>query len=314
MTSTLIYGCMGLGGDWDAPDLTAAAVDEAEAAILAALEAGITTFDLADIYRRGKSERAFGEVLRRHPGLSDTIVVQTKVGITLAEPEHVGHYDLDPGTIRERTEACLDRLGLDRVDTLLLHRPDPLMTPASAAAVLDDLVDEGLVAAVGVSNFSSAQMAGLQRHLRHPVTVDQLEMSLHHRGFVEAGILVNTDEAASVGFPEGTVEHCVAHDIELQAWGSLAQGRYSGRLPDDASEADRATADLVGRLADGWGTTGEAVVLAWLLRHPAGIRPVIGTADPGRIAACAEAEQVAQQMTREQWYALLTTARGHAVP
>lgn len=312
--SELVYGCMGLGGDWDGEEVTVDAVDAAERAVLAALDAGMTTFDHADIYRRGKAERAFGRVLQRHPGLRDRIRIQTKVGITLPTDDVVGHYDLSGEAIRTRARACLERLGVDHVDTLLLHRPDPLMEPQDAADALQELVGEGLVGAVGVSNFSAAQMRSLQRHLDLPLAVNQLELSLHHRGFVEEGICVNTAASTSAPFPEGTLEHCREQGVQVQAWGSLAQGRYSGRLPDDAEGADRRTARLVARLAEELGATREEVVLGWLMKHPARIAPVVGSTDPDRIVACAGAQRVAASMSREQWYALLTSARGAGVP
>lgn len=310
----LVYGCMGLGGDWDGEEVTPEAVDAAERAVLAALDAGMTTFDHADIYRRGKAERAFGLVLRRHPGLRDRIRLQTKVGITLPSDDVVGHYDLSAQAIRTRTLACLERLGVDHVDTLLLHRPDPLMVPQEAADALHGLVADGLVGAVGVSNFSAAQMRSLQRHLDLPIAVNQLELSLHHRGFVEEGICVNTGSSTSAPFPEGTLEHCQEHGVQVQAWGSLAQGRYSGRLPEDSDGGDRRTARLVQRLADELQATREEVVLGWLMKHPARIAPVVGSTDPGRIAACAGARRVAEELSRQQWYALLTSARGVPVP
>ena len=125
-------------------------------------------------------------------------------------------------------------------------------------------------------------------------------------------MLVNRDSDCAAGFPHGTLEHAATHGIELQAYGALAQGRYTG-VPAGTA-ADVATAGLVQALAQGWNTTAEAVVLGWLMRHPARISPVIGTSNPARIAACADAPRIAAEMSREAWYALWTEARGAALP
>jgi len=307
----VVLGCMGLGGAWDDPTWSTADLDTAAAAIEAALDAGITVFDHADIYARGKAEAVFGEVLARSADLRGRIVLQSKCGIRLPEGDAPGLYDLRGPVIRQRVQESLERLQTDALDVLLLHRPDPLADPADVAAVLTDLHREGLVRAVGVSNTDAAQIAALQAHLDLPIVVDQLEMGLHRRDFVETGVLVNTPEATGVGFPHGTLEHCRAHGVTLQAWGALAQGRYSGRpsTPDE-----EATAALVAQLADEHATTRETVVLWWLQRHPARIVPVVGTTRPDRIGACADAARRAPELTHEQWYRLWTTARGHPLP
>jgi predicted oxidoreductase len=136
-------------------------------------------------------------------------------------------------------------------------------------------------------------------------------MSLKSRDWVEAGVLVNTPGAASNGFPPGTLEHCAEHGIRLQAWGPLAQGSYTGR---EATPAEYATARLVADLAEKKNTTPETIVLWWLQRHPSRIAPVIGTANPSRIRACADAARRAPELTHEEWYELWVTARGAALP
>jgi predicted oxidoreductase len=136
-------------------------------------------------------------------------------------------------------------------------------------------------------------------------------MSLHRRDWVESGVLVNHPEGGGLSFPEGTIEYCRANNVRIQAWGSLAQGIYSGAA---RSERDEAAYELVNAMATEKGTTAEAIVLAWLMRHPAGIEPVLGTSNPDRIRACADAEAQAAAMTNVEWYRLWTAARGHAVP
>ncbi len=307
----VLYGCMGLGGTWDPVPPGPADVDQAEAAVSAALEAGITAFDHADIYRRGKSEAVFGEVLARTPGLRERILLQTKCGIRLPRDGRIGLYDLRGATIVQRVEESLARLRTDYVDVLLLHRPDPLADPDDVAAALTSLHRQGLVRAFGVSNMGAQQIEHLQAGLDLPLVANQLEMSLHRRDWLEAGVLVNTVEATSNGFPFGAVEHCVANGIQLQSWGSLAQGRFSGR---QESARERATADLVASVASAKSTTPETILLWWLQRHPARIAPVIGSVNPDRISACRDAAQREPDLSHEEWYELWITARGAPLP
>ncbi|EST33969.1 aldo/keto reductase [Streptomyces niveus] len=307
----LLYGCMGLGGAWDTTPYGPGDIDAAEAAVQAALDIGITTFDHADIYRHGKSEAVFGEVLSRTPGLRERVVLQTKCGIRLADGDRPGIYDLRAGSIVRRVEESLTRLRTDVIDVLLLHRPDPLADPDEVAGALTSLHEQGLVRRFGVSNMGGAQIAQLKSALGLPLVANQLEMSLQRRDWVEAGVLVNTPAAAGLGYPLGTTEYCRANGIALQAWGALAQGRYTGReeTPDEV-----ATARLVASLAEAKNTTPETILLWWLRRHPAGIAPVVGSARPERIRACADAAVREPELSHEEWYDLWLTARGAPLP
>ncbi|WFB05833.1 aldo/keto reductase [Streptomyces sp. LX-29] len=310
-TTRPLYGCMGLGGTWGPEPYGAAEIGVAEAAITAALEIGITTFDHADIYRHGKSEAVFGELLTRDSGLRGRITLQTKCGIRLADGERPGIYDLRGKTILRRVEESLTRLRTDVIDVLLLHRPDPLADPDDIAEALTALHTQGLVRRFGVSNMGAAQIAALQARLRLPLVANQLEMSLRQRDWVEAAVLLNTSAGAANGFPFGTLEYCRDHGVQLQAWGALAQGRFTGL---QESPQERATAELVAELAAGKQVTPETVLLWWLQRHPARIAPVIGTADPGRIRACRQAVDQPPGLDHEEWYALWLTARGKPLP
>ncbi|MEV8426139.1 aldo/keto reductase [Streptomyces niveus] len=307
----LLYGCMGLGGAWDTTPYGPVDIDAAEAAVQAALDIGITTFDHADIYRHGKSEAVFGEVLSRTPGLRERVVLQTKCGIRLADGDRPGIYDLRAASIVRRVEESLTRLRTDVIDVLLLHRPDPLADPDEVAGALTSLHEQGLVRRFGVSNMGGAQIAQLKSALGLPLVANQLEMSLQRRDWVEAGVLVNTPAAASLGYPLGTTEYCRANGIALQAWGALAQGRYTGReeTPDEV-----ATARLVASLAEAKNTTPETILLWWLRRHPARIAPVVGSARPERIRACADAAVREPELSHEEWYDLWLTARGVPLP
>ena len=310
----LIYGCMGLGGTWSDEPHGSAHVDEAAAAVQAALDAGITLFDHADIYRRGKSEAVFGEVLAATPGLRDRIRLQTKCGIRLNERGLQTHYDLSRDAILERVNGSLERLRTDYVDILLLHRPDPLADPAEVASAVGQLMAEGKVRQLGVSNMSGAQIEVLQDRLETPVVANQLEMSLLKRAWLESQVLVNHPEHLDYSFPHGTVEYCTRRSITLQAYGSLARGVYTGAELESPTSADASTAELVAQLAGDYGTSGEGVLLGWLMKHPAGIAPVIGTVNPGRIRACVDAAKVAAAMSRADWYRLWVTARGSNIP
>ncbi|QMU74055.1 aldo/keto reductase [Streptacidiphilus sp. P02-A3a] len=297
---------MGLGGGWDQEPWTARDLDRAEAAVEAALAIGITAFDFADIYRYGKSEAVFGEVLARTPGLRERIVLQTKCGIRLPDGDHPGHYDLRGSSIVRRVEESLARLRTDVLDVLLLHRPDPLADPRDVAQALESLHRQGLVRQFGVSNMGAAQVEQLRRETELPLLVNQLEMSLARRDWVESGVLLNTPAAGGYEFPVGTLEYCTAHRIQLQAWGALAQGRFTGSEPSPAGT-------LTAELAERKGTTPETILLWWLRRHPAGIVPVIGTSRPERIHACRDA-QLPPDLSHEEWYALWIAARGKPLP
>lgn len=311
--SRLALGCMGLGGGWNDTGIDRAHVREAEAAIEAALEVGINFFDHADIYTRGKAETVFGRVLKGRPGLRDTIRIQTKCGIRFGTGERApGRYDFSRKHILESVDASLSRLGAEYLDVLLLHRPDPLMDGAEVAEALRLLNDQGKVRHFGVSNMSEGQIRYLQASLDVPVVVNQLEMGLTRIGFLESGVHVNQEAAKANTFPDGTLEFCRLQNIQLQAWGPLANGYLSGRALDDAPETVRATARLVATIAEERAVPREAVVIAWLLAHPAAIQPVIGTKNPARIRACAQAESV--ELGREDWYALYVAARGRPLP
>lgn len=308
----LIYGCMGLGGSWDDTSYGAADIDQAAAVIESARGIGIGLFDHADIYRSGKSEAVFGEVLVRSPGLREKIQLQTKCGIRLGERGLQTHYDLSREAILERVNESLKRLQTEYVDVLLLHRPDPLMDAREVADAVGQLMAEGKVRQLGVSNMSGAQIAYLQDRLETPVVANQLEMSLLKRDWLESTVLVNHPESAGSGFPHGTLEYCMDKGIELQAYGSLAQGRYTGAGAQ--SDAETATAAMLQRLAAEKHTTVEAVLLGWLMKHPARISPVVGTTNLSRIGACADAADVAAQMSRAEWYGLWMAARGSNIP
>jgi predicted oxidoreductase len=311
--SRLVLGCMGLGGGWNEHPITKADVKQAHEAIESALSVGINMFDHADIYALGKAERVFGEVLKEQPELREKIFIQSKCGIRFKEsPSAPKRYDFSEEHIRRSVDGILTRLGVEYLDILLLHRPDPLMDPEEVAQVFTELKASGKVHWFGVSNMSAGQIRLLQSYCDMPLIINQLEMSLAKIGWLETGVHVNQEAAKESVFPEGTLEYCRLENIQIQAWGSLAQGVFSGRSLEGQPQSMKQTAELVQEMAKQKQTTPEAIVLAWLMAHPAGIQPVIGTANPVRIRACAEA--INTTLTREEWYALYVSSRGRELP
>lgn len=318
----LIYGAMALGGSWDADDpLGDAQLGRGFAALDAAAEAGFRDLDLADIYAAGKSETVVGRWLAQDPSHRERMRVQTKAGIRL--PGSTGphgspkHGRLDAATVRDSLEGSLERLGLESVDRFLVHRWDPLADLAELGAALDAIVDEGLTRRVGVSNMDWQRLELLQQTMSSPLSAAQVQLSLDHRDLLEAQILWNHPEGRSVVQDGAFLERCARAGIEIQAWGSMAQGIFTGAPAPDSDDEPRNLApaiELVQRTAEELGCSREAVVLGWLMRPPQRIRPVIGTTDPERIRACAQADAATPNMTHERWYALWNSARGHDVP
>ncbi len=299
--SRIAYGCMTLGGLDRQPDV--------EAAVDAALDGGITLFDHADIYARGRSEELFGRVLADHSGLRDRVVLQSKCGIRFADdpPGAPGRYDLSYRHIVDSVEGSLRRLGTDRLDVLLLHRPDPLLEPDELARAFDELYAAGKVRAFGVSNFSVEQVDLLAAVVRQPLVANQVQLSLLHPGPVDAGVEVNRPGPSYRA--AGLLDGCWRRGLRVQAWAPIAGGALSR---SDPAPEHAALAERVRAVADRLGATPLAVVLAWVLRHPAGVQPVVGTTNVGRITEACAALDVS--LSREDWYALFEAARGARVP
>jgi predicted oxidoreductase len=312
--SQLILGCMGLGGGWNRDAIQPEYITQAHVAVETALANGINMFDHADIYAYGKAETVFGQVLREKPSIRENIIIQSKLGIRFPDEEKgiPGRYDFSKSYILESVDGILSRLGIDCLDILLLHRPDPLMDVREVGEVFHTLKASGKVRYFGVSNMSAGQIRLLQQHCNEKLMVNQLEMSLHKIGWLETGVHVNQIAARDNVFPEGTLEYCQSENIQLQAWGSLAKGLYSGRELENKSDAVKKTAQLVHQLAEEKQTSKEAIVLAWLMKHPAAIQPIIGTTNPSRIQACSEAVNIT--LSRDEWYSLYIGSRGVFLP
>ena len=294
-----------------------AAVERARRALRAGIEAGVDLLDTADIYGAGRSEETVGRLLHELPYEErSALKVQTKCGIVLHETDPAGRrltrYDSSPEHVRASLEGSLSRLGEQRVDTLIIHRPDVLTPVADTVRAFLDAREAGLVGKLGVSNLGVGRVLEFQRELESQaadgtgLACVQVELGLHHRTLMEAVVLANHPDAPADADAGRLGPVCAAEGIELQAWGPLGQGRFSS--------GDDGAAGVVGEVAAELGVSREAVVLAWLLRLPWGVRPVIGTQDPERVAACAEAASVAEAMDSAQWHRLWTAARGRPLP
>lgn len=311
--SRLAYGTAHLGGTWDRTPAGDDVRTRARELIQAAVEHGINHIDLADIYALGKSDAVVGYALKQNPGLRERLVLQEKAGIIVgSDPDFgpPGRYDFSFDHLIKAVEGSLERLGTDYVDILCLHRPDPLAEFEEVARAFEHMHRQGMVRYFGVSNHSVAQLALLRKYVTQPLVVNQLELSLLHHHLISEGVLINTLDAPSANVA-GTLEYCRLHDITIQAWSPVAGGKLFDP-PADAPGNVRATATLIAELAREKDTTREAVALAWLLRHPAGIQPILGTLNAHRLADSVKAVEVT--LNRQEWYRLLEAARGAAVP
>lgn len=289
--SRIIYGAWRL-----TDDPSRAGAQEVLRLIDCCLEVGMTSFDHADIYGGYACEKLFGQALALRPGLRERLELIGKCDICLVSdqrPEHtVKHYDTSARHLRASVERSLRLLGTDRLDLLLLHRPDPLLDAEETATALQQLCRAGKVRRLGVSNFTPSQVDLLRSRLDAPLVCNQIELSLLHHG----------------PLMDGTLDHCQLHGMTPMAWSPLAGGRLFGK----GAAAQRIRAALQEECARLGAAGIDQVALAWLLRHPAGILPVIGTGDPERIARAAGA--VALELDRQAWFRLYEAALGHEVP
>jgi len=264
--------------------------------IHACLDAGITTFDHADIYGGYRCEEAFGAALRERPDLRRRIEIITKCGIMLvhpARPEHrIKHYDYSRRHIVASVERSLARLATDHIDVLLLHRPSPLLDPDEVAEAAQQLRREGKLLHLGASNFSPAQLDALQSRLPFPLVTNQVEI---HPLRLDA-------------FLDGTLDQCLTRRIAPMAWSPTAGGRiFSGQ-----GEAEARVRGALAALAERHGAGLDQIACAWLLRHPARIIPVVGTNRIERIQAAAQALGI--ELDLQEWFEVWSASTGAEVP
>jgi predicted oxidoreductase len=290
----IAYGCWRFAGT----DVAAA-----REKIETALDCGMTLIDTADIYGFdgsapaldpssgfGAAEELLGQVLAGTPGLRDRMVLATKGGIVPPAP-----YDSSAAYLRDACEASLRRLRCDDLDLYQIHRPDLLAHPEEVAGVLDELVTSGKVRAVGVSNHTVGQTRALQAWLSTPLASSQPEFS----------------PLALDPITDGTLDLCMETAMVPLAWSPLGGGRLGGEVdPHDPRAVD--VARVCDRIAAEREVSRSAVLLAWAMRHPAGVVPIVGTQRPERIRECARAIDVG--LTRDEWYEILVAGRGAAMP
>lgn len=311
----IAYGCMPIGGAWDSAPLTDETRGRALDIVRSALDQGINFYDHADIYCRGKSEEAFAGIWKRASNLRQRIYVQSKCGICFEgdpDPAFPQRFDFSYEHIMRSVEGSLKRLQTDYLDVLLLHRPDPLVEPEEVARAFDALHGSGKVRYFGVSNHTAAQIALLRKFVKQPIVFNQVAFNVVHTHMLDEGIVFNQDRPGRSERNGGTIEYCRQHDIMIQAWGALAWGRLTGGARSPLNETQSKAAAAIADMAKAKGVSGEAILVAWLLRHPAKIQPIIGTTNAERIRASCEGDGVT--LTREEWYTLFIAGRGEQLP
>ncbi len=270
-------------------------VAAAQARVEAALDAGITLLDTADIYGPdngedfGASEALLGRVLKQAPHLRDRMILATKGGIEMGVP-----YNSSYDYLIRACEASLTRLGVERVELYQIHRPDVLAHPAEIGRALDALRRQGKIAAAGVSNYTPAQTAALQAHTPFPLASVQPELS---------PLVIDA-------ISDGVLDQAVERGMAVLAWSPLGGGRLAKDHPADGRVKDVCAA--LDAVAEPQGLSRTAVAYAWTMAHPARPIPIIGSQDPARIGQSVEALKV--KLTRADWYAILTAARGAPLP
>lgn len=309
--SRIALGCMGLAGTWNPAEVGPEHRRKAIAAFEAALDAGITFYDHADIYGGTACESIFKDCLEAVPGSREKIFIATKVGIRRGYYEHSASY------IRESLTGSLSRLSVDSVELYQLHRPDPLTHPAETAAVLDELVAEGLIKYVGVSNYYPHQTLALQKYLKAPIVSNQIAISLLRLDPIYEGAAGGsaTSEAAGADSGDGVLDQCLEMNITPLAYSPLGGGWLSGRrdVPADARPAIARTLAALREMGPAYGdATPGQLALAWLLAHPAKIIPLVGSNSPEHIREAAGAAAIT--LSRTDWYKLWVAARGVGVP
>ena len=302
-SSRLAYGCWRIAGTWDPAEVTAESRAAGRKAVIAAYEAGYTLFDNADIYCRGEAERILGLALKEVSGMRERVLIATKCGIRPAgdpQPNSPQRYDFSASHIISSCEQSLQRLGIGTIDIYLLHRPDYLADPEEVARAFSELKAAGKARYFGVSNFRPTLLTALQVACPMPLIVHQVEISL----------------AKLDAFTDGTLDQCLIERITPMAWSPLAAGLIGAGakrlLPSQEVYRPEKFLPELDAIAKERGASRIAVALAWLLKHPTRILPVVGSTNPGRIRVAAKADQL--ELTREEWYRLLLAARAEALP
>ena len=303
VSARLAYGCMRVSGSWDPAKVTSDMRDKGKQAIVAAYEAGYTLFDHADIYASGMCETIHGEVMRDIPGMRENILIATKCGIRFAgdpDPDSPHRFDFSAAHILESCDRSLTRLGIERIDIFQLHRPDFLMDPTEIADAFSSLHASGKVRHFGVSNFSPSQVSLLQHFCDFELVVNQVEI---HLGRLDC-------------FRDGTLDQCVERGMTPLSWSPLGGGVLGSGSDLDPGNSHAKIWNSVRETLDGlalkYGVSRTCVALAWLLKHPSRIVPIVGSVNPENIRDAVGADSV--EMDREDWYRLFVVAQGGPLP
>jgi len=275
-----------------------------------ALDEGINFFDQAAIYGGAPHdcETRWGQAMKMTPAQRDKIVLQTKAGI-VKSPQGV-RFDFSYEELTSSVDASLKALNTDRIDILLLHRPDALVEPEEVARAFDELHAAGKVRYFGVSNHTPAQIELLKKFVKQPLVANQIQISLTHCPSIAQGVTANMSWAdQSIGRDGGMVDYARLHDMTLQAWSPFQNPDWSGTFIDNPDQPELNA--VLARMADQYGTTPTGIATAWLTRHPANLQVVAGTMNPGRLKEIAQGSSV--QLTKADWYELFEAA-GHIIP
>ncbi|MEV8361339.1 aldo/keto reductase [Streptomyces niveus] len=283
--------------------------DDIRELVRAARDAGIDFVDHADVYggELHDCERRFADAMALSPSQRDEITIQTKAGIVTDGP----YYDFSYDHLVRSAERSLAALRTDRIDILLLHRPDALVEPEEVARAFDALESSGKVRAFGVSNHTPGQIDLLRKYVRQPIVANQLQLSITHAPIVAQGVAANmlAEQQAATLDGGGIVDYCRLHDITIQAWSPFQAGFFTGVFlgSPDYPELNA----VIDRLAGQYDVPAIAIATAWITRHPALMQVVLGTTNPERVAGAAQGSEL--PLTRAEWYELFRAA-GHLVP
>ena len=281
-------------------------VKEVEELVETALSVGINAFDLADIYGRGRCEELLGLVLKNRPDLREEMWIQSKCGIRI---EEFTYFDFSKNYIIKSVDGILQRLKIDHLDSLLLHRPDALMESDQVAEAFDLLYKQGKVRNFGVSNQNSMMMELLKKDVKQPLAVNQLQLSAAFTPGFESGFHVNMEDSQAAMRDGSIFEYCKLHDVVIQAWSVLQFGYFKGNFV--GNEKFQALNQVLDRLAIKYGVTSSTIAISWILRYPAKMQAVVGTTNPKHLREVSQAANFS--LTRKEWYEIYLAA-GNNLP
>ena len=281
-------------------------VKEVEELVETALSVGINAFDLADIYGGGRCEELLGQVLKNRPYLREKMWIQSKCGIRI---EEFTYFDFSKDYIIKSVDGILQRLKIDHLDSLLLHRPDALMESDQVAEAFDLLYKQGKVRNFGVSNQNPMMMELLKKDVKQPLAVNQLQLSAAFTPGFESGFHVNMEDSQAAIRDGSIFEYCKLHDVVIQAWSVLQFGYFKGNFV--GNEKFQALNQVLDRLAIKYGVTSSTIAISWILRYPAKMQAVVGTTNPKHLREVSQAANFS--LTRKEWYEIYLAA-GNNLP